>query len=396
MNILLLENIHPKAKECLENWGFSVETYPAAMSPEELKRELKNFQVVGIRSKTKITASVLEKNPHLLGIGCFCIGTNQVDLRASQAHGVPVFNAPYSNTRSVAELVIAEVVALSRHLCDLSSMAHRGLWQKTAQGRFEVRGKTLGIIGYGHIGSQVGILAESMGLNVLYYDILKKLPLGNCRESPDRDYLLKNSDFVTLHVPATEETKSLIGAKELETMKPGSYLLNLSRGSVVDLEALAQALKTGHLAGAAVDVYPQEPKSNSEPFENVLQGLSNVILTPHVGGSTEEAQKNIGIEVAEAIGMYLQQGLTPGAVEFPRLNPSPVVNGQRLLNIHQNKPGVLGAITQIVSQCGINILSQFLGTHNDIGYLILDVENGGQDILPPISQLETSIKTRLC
>jgi len=360
MNILLLENIHSVAIKQLEERGHKVTTMPSALSPSELEEKLKDFQILGIRSKTKVTASVFEKNPQLLGIGCFCIGTNQVDLEASLLNGVPVFNAPYSNTRSVAELVISEIVALSRHLCDLSAQAHQGLWKKTAQGRFEVRGKTLGIIGYS----------------------LKEL--------------LEQSDFVTLHVPATPETVNLIGAKEIQSMKKGSYLLNLSRGSVVDLSALASSLKEGHIAGAALDVYPSEPKSNDEKFTNVLQGIPNVILTPHVGGSTEEAQKNIGLEVSEALGQYLNFGLTPGAVEFPRLNPTPPKKGERILNIHDNKPGVLGAINEIVSTSGINIHSQFLGTYKDIGYLILDVEQNAQDIMVPIAQLETSIKTRLC
>jgi len=396
MNILLLENIHSVAIKQLGERGHKVTTMPSALSPSELEEKLKDFQILGIRSKTKVTASVFEKNPQLLGIGCFCIGTNQVDLEASLLNGVPVFNAPYSNTRSVAELVISEIVALSRHLCDLSAQAHQGLWKKTAQGRFEVRGKTLGIIGYGHIGSQVGILAEAMGLNIIYYDVLKKLPLGNCSECSSLKELLEQSDFVTLHVPATPETVNLIGAKEIQSMKKGSYLLNLSRGSVVDLSALASSLKEGHIAGAALDVYPSEPKSNDEKFTNVLQGIPNVILTPHVGGSTEEAQKNIGLEVSEALGQYLNFGLTPGAVEFPRLNPTPPKKGERILNIHDNKPGVLGAINEIVSTSGINIHSQFLGTYKDIGYLILDVEQNAQDIMVPIAQLETSIKTRLC
>ncbi|MCB0379063.1 MAG: phosphoglycerate dehydrogenase [Bdellovibrionales bacterium] len=395
MKILLLENIHPIAKETLESQGFIVELHKPSYGEDELKKMLKDFHVVGIRSKTQMTASVIADNPHLLAIGCFCIGTNQVNLEMAREAGIPVFNAPYSNTRSVAELVLCEIVALSRKLSDLSAQVHQGHWEKSAANSYEVRGKTLGIVGYGHIGSQVSILAEAFGMKVVYYDIIKKLPLGNSVACSSLDELLSESDFVTLHVPETEETKNMITAKELSKMKVGSYLLNLSRGTVVDIPALAESLKSGHLKGAAVDVYPSEPKGNSGGFQSPLQTCPNVILTPHVGGSTQEAQKSIGLEVADTLTSYILSGQTLGAVGFPNIQPSTEIRGNRLLNIHQNVPGVLGDINSIVSAAGINIHSQFLATDEKIGYLIMDIEKGHQEAFDKISKLKTSIKTRL-
>ncbi|MEM7646021.1 MAG: phosphoglycerate dehydrogenase [Pseudomonadota bacterium] len=395
MRIALLENIHSVAKERLEERGHGVELFSSSFADDELVRLLKDFEAVGIRSKTKMTAEVLRESSHLNAIGCFCIGTNQVDLSEAKRLGLPVFNAPYSNTRSVAELVLCEMVALSRKLFDMSSYVHQGRWQKSAQGSFEVRGKTLGIIGYGHIGSQVSILAEAFGLKVQFFDIVKKLPLGNSVQAESMNDLLKTSDFVTLHVPETPETQGMMGSSQIAMMKKGAYLINASRGSVVDLTALRDSLNNEHLAGAAVDVYPSEPKKNSEGFESELQGCPNMILTPHIGGSTQEAQYNIGMEVSESLHQFIQQGQTMGAVEFPNLNPPQQIRGHRLLNVHKNVPGVLGDINSIVSQAGINIHSQLLATDDEIGFLLMDIEKGYQEAFEKISQLETNIKTRL-
>lgn len=394
--ILLLEGIHPLAEKQLSGEGFSVERLETALHEDELIEKLKGFDVVGIRSKTKITEKVISSSPHLLSIGCFCIGTNQVALSKANEIGVPVFNAPYSNTRSVAELVIAEMICLSRQVCDRSSMAHEGKWLKSAKGSNEVRGKTVGIIGYGHIGTQVSILAEGMGLNVIYYDIIKKLPLGNATPVDTLNELLSQSDFVTLHVPETPETKNLMKAEQLKNMKKGGYLINASRGTVVDIPALKAALEEGHVAGAAVDVFPKEPKSNNEEFDNDLQKLTNVILTPHIGGSTEEAQEAIGGEVSESIRKYLKQGSTTGAVNFPELELPPIKDSQRILNIHKNVPGVLGEINSMVSEAGVNIRTQHLSTDNAIGFLVLDIEKEKSgDLAQKIAGLSNSIKTRV-
>jgi D-3-phosphoglycerate dehydrogenase / 2-oxoglutarate reductase len=394
MKICLLENIHQVAKETFNTVDFSAEIHPKSYVEDELIELLQNFDGVGIRSKTQMTERVVEACPHLQVIGCFCIGTNQVNLDAATKAGIAVFNAPYSNTRSVAELVLSEIVALSRKLCDRSNEVHQGVWKKSATGSHEVRGKTLGIVGYGHIGSQVSILAEAFGLNVQYYDIVKKLPLGNCNSVDTLNELLDTSDFVTLHVPETPETKNMIRSEQLSQMKKGSYLLNLSRGTVVEIPALAEALKSGHLAGAAVDVYPKEPKSNQEKHASELQGLENVILTPHVGGSTEEAQFNIGQEVAASLISYLQTGQTIGSVQFPQIQAPKKENSHRLVNIHKNVPGVLSEINSIVSELGLNIQGQHLGTNEHIGYLMMDIEKDHKDVADRIKSLETSIKTR--
>jgi D-3-phosphoglycerate dehydrogenase len=329
-------------------------------------------------------------------VGCFCIGTNQVALEAACKRGVVVFNAPFSNTRSVAELVLCEVIALSRRLMDQSKAMHVGGWTKSATGSFEVRGKTLGIIGYGHIGRQVGVLAESLGLNVLFYDIVQQLPMGNNREVSSLDELLAGSDFVTLHVPATEQTRKMISTAQLALMRPGSRLLNLSRGNVVDINALADALRSGHLSGAAVDVFPSEPQSNQERFESPLQGLQNVILTPHVGGSTMEAQAAIGKEVAVALLKFLNTGSTLSAVNFPRVEP-PILRGRhRILNIHRNVPGVLSSINTIISELNANVESQVLDTNADVGYLVMDIDRDvSEEVRARVSALETNIRTRI-
>lgn len=395
--VLLVENIHAVAKERLEQEGFQVDLVSHAPSEEELLKVLANYDVLGIRSKTEITKKVLQAHPHLITIGCFCIGTNQVDLKFARETGVAVFNAPHSNTRSVAELVMAEMIMLSRQLGDRNSKAHIGEWIKSADGSREVRGKTLGIVGYGHIGSQVSVLAESFGMKVLFYDVVKKLPLGNAHATQTLGELLAASDFVTLHVPETPETKDMITSQELDRMKKGSCLINASRGTVVRIDDLVAALKSKHLAGCAIDVFPAEPASNKEKFLSPLQGLSNVILTPHIGGSTEEAQYSIGIEVAESFRRYLKIGSSSGAVNFPNVD-LPVKKGtSRILNVHRNEPGVLGEINGLISRAGANIEGQYLSTDEKIGYLVMDVMGGAQakSLAGEIEQLQRSIKTRV-
>lgn len=396
-NILLVESIHPIAKERLEEEGFKVDMLNYSPSEEELISLLPKYQALGIRSKTQITENILKHSQHLLAIGAFCIGTNQVELRESRRKAVPVFNAPHSNTRSVAELVIAEMICLSRQLTDRSMKAHQGDWDKSAAGSHEVRGKTLGIVGYGHIGSQVSVLAESLGLRVLFYDVVKKLPLGNAKHMQTLDELLSKSDFVTLHVPEAPENINMITAKELKQMKKGSYLINASRGTVVDIDALAESLKSGHIAGAAIDVFPVEPASNKEKFKTHLQGLTNVILTPHIGGSTEEAQKAIGEEVAESFRRFLKNGSTSGAVNFPNVDLPTKKETSRIMNVHQNRPGVLSEINAIVSGTGANIEGQYLSTDEEIGYLVIDVNSSvaAKEIASSINKLPTSIKTRV-
>lgn len=394
--ILLVENIHHVAKEILIQEGFSVDLISGSPNESELIELVKKYDVLGIRSKTEVTEKVIEASQHLLAIGCFCIGTNQVNLLRANKVGVPVFNAPHSNTRSVAELVIAEMIALARQLCDRNTLAHKGEWMKTADGSHEVRGKTLGIIGYGHIGSQLSILAESMGLKVLFYDIVKKLPLGNARSVSHLPELLMNADFVSLHVPETEQTKEMIGPNEFDLMKKGSFLINASRGTVVNIAALVQALKSGKLGGTAIDVFPMEPSSNKEKFISELQGLKNVILTPHIGGSTEEAQFAIGQEVAESFRKYLKFGATTGSVNFPVIEIHKQPHVFRIMNVHRNEPGVLGEINSLVSKLGVNIQAQSLSTDNQIGYMIMDVEvSQGDDLADQIQKLPRSIRTRV-
>jgi D-3-phosphoglycerate dehydrogenase / 2-oxoglutarate reductase len=392
--ILLLEGIHPGAKTALERSGFSVELEKSAFQGRELVTRASGFHGLGIRSKTQLTAEVLTGLPQLEVIGTFCIGTDQVDLRAANRSGIPVFNAPYSNTRSVAELVLAEMISLSRRLTDRSMQMHRGVWQKSAAGANEVRGRTLGIVGYGHIGSQLSVLAEALGVHVLFFDIVKKLPLGNARVCGSLGELLEHSDFVSLHVPDTDLTRNMMGAPELRRMKKGAYLINASRGMVVDLPALAEALRSKHLGGAAVDVYPAEPDGNSEGFVTPLQEIENVILTPHIGGSTEEAQAAIGLEVAESFRRFFQTGTTSGAVNFPWIDVGEVRVGRRVLNVHKNVPGVLGAVNGIISEEGGNIVAQHLKTDENIGYLIVDIDSPRTaPVAEKISRLATSIVT---
>jgi D-3-phosphoglycerate dehydrogenase len=392
--ILLLEGIHPKAQERLVDAGYLVDVDKAALQDKELIKKAQGYNVLGIRSKTKLTSSVIKELPELELIGCFCIGTDQVDLVTARELGVPTFNAPYANTRSVAELIIAEIIALSRNLADRSMQMHRGVWRKSAMGANEVRGKTLGIVGYGHIGSQVSVLAEALGLKVRFFDIVKKLPLGNAQVSPSLEDLLKNSDFVTLHVPDTQQTKNMITKNELSLMKKGAYLLNASRGQVVDIKALSEALRTQHIGGAAIDVYPAEPDGNSDEFKSELQELENVILTPHIGGSTEEAQEAIGLEVADSFIRHLKWGNTAGAVNFPQIEVGDPNGYTRIINVHYNVPGVLGAINGIFSAEKVNVVAQHLATDAKIGYLIMDIEvKDTFKVAKAISELKTSIRT---
>lgn len=397
MHILLLENIHPVAKQELEKQGFTVDLRKGAWSEEELIAQLDNYDAVGIRSKTQVTARVLEKVNRIKSICAFCIGTNQIDLAAANACGIPVFNAPYANTRSVAELVIAEIISLSRRLSYVSMLAHQGQWLKSADNSYEVRGKNLGIIGYGHIGSQLSVLAEAMGINVFYYDIVKKLPLGNATAMASLDELLSIADFVSFHVPETPDTKAMADHRLFAKMRDGAYLINASRGSVVVIEDLVEALRSGKLRGAAVDVFPEEPKSNQEEFHSPLRGLENVILTPHIGGSTEEAQEAIGLEVAESMRRFLKEGFTGGAVNFPQIETRALPPGlHRLLHVHKNVPGVVSSVTKIVSSLGSNIISQSLNTDAEIGYMVMDFEmQQAQELYRQVAQLPTSIQTRL-
>lgn len=402
LRILLLENIHSTASELFSGAGHRVERLAKALPATDLKRRLgevdpaASTDILGIRSKTRLTADVLSSAQQLQAIGCFCIGTNQVDLAAAGRRGIPVWNAPFSNTRSVAEMIIAEIVVLARQIGDRSREVHLGSFRKVSAGCYEVRGKTLGIVGYGHIGSQVGVLAEALGLRVLFYDIVPKLAIGNCHSCSTLPELLAQSDFVTLHVPATQQTQGMLGASEIARMKKGSYLLNASRGTVVDLDALAAALKSGQLRGAAVDVYPEEPEENSDGFVTPLQNLPNVILTPHIGGSTEEAQVNIGREVATSLLRFLAQGATTGAVNFPQIELPPTRNTHRLINVHRNVPGVLRDINRVVSELDANIHAQILSTNEDIGYLIMDLDHDVvQQVSDRLAVLPTSIRTRV-
>lgn len=396
IKVLLVEGIHPIAKTRLEEEGYQVDLISHAPDEKELIEKLKGYNVLGIRSKTEVTKKVLEESKHLIGIGAFCIGTNQIQLSHAKSIGVPVFNAPHANTRSVAELVIAEMISLSRQLGDRNMKAHQGDWIKSADGSREVRGKTLGIVGYGHIGSQLSILAESMGMKVVFFDVIKKLPLGNAKPKRTLAELLESSDFVSLHVPETPQTKNMITAKEIKLMRTGSYLINASRGTVVVIEDLAAALKSKHLAGCAIDVFPIEPASNKEKFVSPLQGLANVILTPHIGGSTEEAQYSIGLEVAESFRKFLKLGTTAGAVNFPQVELHPVEGITRIQNVHKNEPGVLGEINGIISKYGANIQGQFLSTDENIGYLVVDIENmKSEKLVDEIQKSSRSLRTRV-
>jgi D-3-phosphoglycerate dehydrogenase len=366
------------------------------MSEEELKKAIKDVHILGIRSKTQVSKAVLNQAEKLLSIGCFCIGTNQVDLKTANEKGVAVFNAPYSNTRSVAELVIGLMIMLIRKVSDKNIAAHKGIWLKDAKGCYEMRGKTLGIVGYGNIGSQVSILAEAFGMRVVYYDVERKLPVGNAQGVSKLNDLLKQADIVTLHVPGGNGTKNLINSTALSQMKKGSLLLNYSRGEVVDLDALKKALEKNHIAGAAIDVFPWEPEKNGDAFETPLQGLSNVILTPHIGGSTEEAQLNIGEDVADKLVAYLETGSTYGSHTLPVINVPPLSSKHRILHIHKNIPGVLGDINTKLSTHNINISGQYLSTNEAVGYVILDIDSKlSKSALALLKEVKGTIKTRM-
>ena len=375
IKILLLENISQSAAEEFHQGGYAaVRRVPGALGEEELAAALQGVHILGIRSKTRVTERVIAAADRLLAVGCFCIGVNQVDLKAATNAGVAVFNAPYSNTRSVAELVIGACVMLIRRVVDKNAAAHRGVWLKEARGSYELRGKTLGIIGYGNIGSQVSVLAEAMGMNVVYYDVAPKLPHGNARQARDLDELLAQSHVVTLHVPGGPTTRGLMNERTLARLRPGAILINYSRGDVVDLDALRGRIESGAVGGAAIDVFPEEPEKNGDPFSTGLQNLPNVLLTPHVGGSTEEAQAGIGLDVSSKLIQYLEFGTSNGSHTVPAVSLPPQDGTHRLLHIHQNVPGVLGEINSKLSDRGVNILGQYLKTNDEIGYVILDVD----------------------
>jgi D-3-phosphoglycerate dehydrogenase len=375
IKILLLEGIHSSAAEKFHADGYTnIEHHHKALRSEELDLAAADAYFVGIRSATQLDRAFFENTPRLTGVGCFCIGTNQVDLAAAEERGIPVFNAPFSNTRSVAELVLAEIILLLRGIPRRNAAAHRGGWLKTAAGSHEVRGKTLGIVGYGHIGTQVGVLAESLGMQVIFHDIETRLALGNARQAQSLDALLEAADVVTLHVPETAATFQMIGGAQLERMKPGAGLINASRGTVVEIEALAGALHSERLCGAAIDVFPAEPKSTTQEFLSPLRGMDNVLLTPHIGGSTEEAQENIGIEVANKLIRYSNNGSSLGAVNFPEVSLPEYPGKHRVLHIHRNQPGVLSAINAVFSEDAINIAGEYLQTDAKVGYVVIDVE----------------------
>jgi len=374
IKVLLLEGVSASAVDVFHRAGYSqVELHAKSLPEAELRQRISDAHIVGIRSRTQLTDEMLGHAKRLIAVGCFCIGTNQVDLGAARRAGVPVFNAPYSNTRSVAELVIAEAIMLLRGIPQKNAQCHRGGWSKSASGSYETRDKVLGIVGYGHIGTQVGVLAESLGMRVIFHDIETKLSLGNARAVASLDDLLERSDVVTLHVPETPATQLMIRQEQLARMRAGAMLINASRGSVVDIDALAAALRDGHLAGAAVDVFPVEPKGNDDPFVSPLLGMDNVILTPHIGGSTLEAQDNIGIEVASKLVRYSDNGSTLSAVNFPEVTLPEHPHSRRLLHIHRNVPGTLSRINELFSAGNINIDAQFLQTDSEVGYVVIDV-----------------------
>ena len=397
INILLLENISAAAVEEFEQAGYTnIKQLHMALTEAELAKAVKGVHLLGIRSKSRITEKVITAADKLVAIGAFCIGVNQIDLAAATRTGIAVFNAPYSNTRSVAELIIGLCIMLIRRIPDKNAAAHRGEWLKEATGSFELRGKTLGIIGYGNIGSQVSTMAESMGMQVIYYDIATKLPHGNAKQLRELKELLKRSDIVTLHVPSDQTTRNMIDADAIKAMKKGSILINYSRGDVVDLCALGDAIRSGKLSGAAVDVFPEEPEKTGDPFSCELQGLPNVILTPHIGGSTEEAQANIGLDVTSKLIKYLELGTSEGSQTVPPVSLPPQEATHRILHIHRNVPGVLGEINSRLSKSGINITGQYLKTNDEIGYVILDVESKiSKEAFEILKSIKGTVKARM-
>lgn len=397
IKVLLLEGIHESAVETLRAQGYTnIQQVSGALSEAELLEIIPDVHILGIRSRTQVTEPVIAAAQRLMVIGCFCIGTNQVDTKAAKQAGIPVFNAPFSNTRSVAELVIGHIIYLLRGVGEKNTLAHQGRWQKSATGSHEARGKTLGIIGYGRIGTQVGILAEALGMNVLFYDPLKLLALGNAQPAETLEALLASADIVTLHVPETPSTKLMIGPAQLALMKPGAHLINLSRGTVVDIDAAATALRSGHLAGAAFDVFPTEPASNKEEFVSVLREFDNVILTPHVGGSTEEAQQNIGSEVAAKLTMYSDNGSTTMAVNFPSVDLPAQHGKHRLLHIHRNQPGTLSSLNELLAKQAGNIAAQYLQTDPNIGYVVTDMDETETGLkVTELEKIPGTIKARI-
>lgn len=397
LRFVLLEGIHASAEQALRNDGYTnIETHRQALSEPDLVRAIDGAHFLGIRSRTQLTEAMLGGAPKLIAIGAFCIGTNQIDVDAAARLGIPVFNAPFSNTRSVAELVLGEIIMLMRGIPAKNAKLHRGGWDKSASGSYEARGKTLGIVGYGHIGTQLGILAEQLGMKVVFHDIEKKLPLGNARQTASLDELLAAADTVTLHVPETPATWNMIGAAQLALMKPGGLLINASRGTVVDIDALAEALESGHLAGAAIDVFPAEPKGNDSVFESPLTRFDNVILTPHIGGSTSEAQANIGDEVTSKLVRYSNNGSTVGAVNFPEVSLPEHTGVCRLLHIHRNVPGIIARINERFSRAGINVSAQYLQTTALVGYVVIDIDaKASQVALEELSGIDGTIRCRI-
>jgi D-3-phosphoglycerate dehydrogenase len=397
IKVLFLENISDKAVQYFKQQGYAdVKKLSGALSEEELIKLIKDVHILGIRSKTFISKKVLDNAKKLQAIGCFCIGVNQVDLKACKQKGVAVYNAPYSNTRSVAELVIGASILLIRRILDKNKAAHNGIWNKDAKGSFELRGKTMGIIGYGNIGTQLSVMAEAMGMRVQFFDIETKLPLGNAQAKKSIKEIVSSSDIISLHVPETNQTKNLINKSVIKQFKTGSILVNYARGEVVDLDALAEAIKEKQIAGAAIDVFPEEPEKNGDAFSTPLQGLSNVLLTPHIGGSTEEAQENIGEDVSIKLYQYLERGVSNGSHTIPSLSLPPVDGAHRILHIHKNVPGVLGAINTLLSKNKINIVGQYLKTNDEIGYVVLDVDSKlSKQAMTLLKEVKETIRVRM-
>ncbi len=397
LKVVLLEGVHSSAIDVLRNDGYTnIDTYRQSLAGAELVQAIEGAHFLGIRSRTQLTGEVLAQAPKLTAVGCFCIGTNQVDLDAAALRGIPVFNAPFSNTRSVAELVLGEIIMLMRGIPQKNASMHRGGWEKSAANTWEVRGKMLGIVGYGHIGTQIGVLAEQLGMGVVFHDIESKLPLGNARQAASLDEVLRLADVVTLHVPQTPVTQDMIGDRQIAMMKPGSFLINASRGNVVVIDALADALDRGHLLGAAIDVFPVEPKGNDGVFESPLTRFDNVILTPHIGGSTSEAQANIGGEVAAKLLRYSNNGSTVSAVNFPEVSLPEHVGKSRLLHVHRNVPGIIANINERFSRAGINIAAQYLQTTALVGYVVIDTDSDASRIaLEELCSIEGTIRCRI-
>jgi len=397
IKVLFLENISDKAVQYFKQQGYTdVKKMSGALSEEDLIKAIKDVHILGIRSKTFISKKVLDSAKKLQAIGCFCIGVNQVDLKACKQKGVAVFNAPYSNTRSVAELVIGASILLIRRILEKNNAAHQGIWNKEAKGSFELRGKTMGIIGYGNIGTQLSVMAEAMGMRVQFFDVETKLPLGNAQAKKSIKEIVSSSDIISLHVPETNQTKNLINQSVIKQFKTGSILVNYARGEVVDLDALAKAIKDKQISGAAIDVFPIEPEKNGDAFNTPLQGLPNVLLTPHIGGSTEEAQENIGEDVSIKLYQYLERGVSNGSHTIPSLSLPPVDGAHRILHIHKNVPGVLGAINTLLSKNKINIVGQYLKTNDEIGYVVLDVDSKlSKQAMTLLKEVKETIRVRM-